>query len=100
MESKIESNVEAASPEVASPSQDVGQENSNAPFLDENGKLGYIGLAIIGVTLATLFYTIYWYRKNIQMMEEEREDANSVAREVSEIKKNLKALLGSQYQSI
>jgi len=33
-------------------------------------------------------------------MEEEREDANSVAREVSEIKKNLKALLGSQYQSI
>jgi hypothetical protein len=70
------------------------------PFADENGKLGFIGLAIIGVTLASLFYSIYWYRKNIQIMEEEREDNDGLSKDVSEIKRNLKKLLGTTYQAI
>jgi Flp pilus assembly secretin CpaC len=70
------------------------------PFADENGKLGFIGLAIIGVTLASLFYSIYWYRKNIQIMEEERDDNGDLAQDVTEIKRNLKKLLGTNYQAI
>lgn len=79
---------------------DVTSAGVPSSFTDDNGKLGYVGLAIIGVTLASLFYSIYWYRKNIKIMEEEREETDEVRKEVSEIKVNLKALLGSRYQSI
>lgn len=91
-------------PEAVAPLADGGTIDSGnsgfMPFADENGKLGFIGLAIIGVTLASLFYSIYWYRKNIQIMEDEREDNDGLAQDVSEIKKNLKVLLGRNYQAI
>jgi hypothetical protein len=89
----------------ASPAPDAGTIDVTSPgvpstFTDDNGKLGYIGLAIIGVTLASLFYSIYWYRKNIAAMEAEMEETDELRKEVSEIKVNLKALLGTRYQSI
>jgi hypothetical protein len=79
---------------------DVANPHVPSTFTDDNGKLGYIGLAIIGVTLASLFYSIYWYRKNISAMEAEMEENDELRKEVSEIKVNLKALLGTRYQSI
>lgn len=94
----------APAPEVSSPPAEMPMAEPSrggfTPFADENGKLGFIGLAIIGVTLASLFYSIYWYRKNIQLMEEEREENEGLSKDVSEIKRNLKLLLGQTYQSI
>jgi hypothetical protein len=94
----------APTPEVATSAAEGGAVESGKsgfmPFADENGKLGFIGLAIIGVTLASLFYSIYWYRKNIQIMEEERDDNGDLAQDVTEIKRNLKKLLGTTYQAI
>jgi hypothetical protein len=87
------------------PSPDAGTIDVSSPgvpssFTDDQGKLGYVGLAIIGVTLASLFYSIYWYRKNIRIMEEEMDENDEIRKEVAEIKVNLKALLGNRYQSI
>lgn len=95
----------AQTPDSSTPSPEAGAVDVTSPgipstFTDDNGKLGYIGLAIIGVTLASLFYSIYWYRKSIRQIEAEMEENDEVRKEVSEIKVNLKALLGNRYQSI
>jgi hypothetical protein len=95
----------AATPDSSTPSPEAGAVDVTRPgipstFTDDNGKLGYIGLAIIGVTLASLFYSIYWYRKSIRQIEAEMDENDEVRKEVSEIKVNLKALLGNRYQSI
>jgi hypothetical protein len=95
----------ATTPDSSTPSPDAGSVDVTtagvpSTFTDDQGKLGYIGLAIIGVTLASLFYSIYWYRKSIQQIEEEMEENDELRKEVSEIKVNLKALLGTRYQAI
>jgi hypothetical protein len=104
MEAATPAPAPAPTPEVAISAAEGGAVESGKsgfmPFADENGKLGFIGLAIIGVTLASLFYSIYWYRKNIQIMEEERDDNGDLAQDVTEIKRNLKKLLGTTYQAI
>jgi hypothetical protein len=95
----------ATAPDNSTPSPEAGSVDVTSPgipstFTDDSGKVGYIGLAIIGVTLASLFYSIYWYRKSIRQIEADMEENDEIRKEVSEIKVNLKALLGNRYQSI
>lgn len=69
-------------------------------FTDVEGKLGWIGMTIIGTTVASLIYSIVWYRKQMIIMEKQVEEEKTLSKELTEVKTNLQALMGSRYKKL
>lgn len=69
-------------------------------FTDAEGKLGWIGMTIIGATIASLIYSIVWYRKQMILMEKQVAEEGEVSKELKEVKTNLQALMGSRYKKL
>lgn len=79
---------------------DVTSARVPSTFTDVEGKLGWVGMSIIGVTFASLIYSIVWYRKQMILMEQEVEREKTLAREVREIKRNLQSVMGRKYKTL
>jgi hypothetical protein len=69
-------------------------------FTDAEGKLGWVGMTIIGATLASLIYSIVWYRKQMIIMEKQIKEEKNISRELLEVKTNLQAIMGSKYKKL
>lgn len=69
-------------------------------FTDAEGKLGWIGMTIIGTTIASLIYSIVWYRKQMIIMEQQIEEDKTLSKELKEVKTNLQALMGTRYKNL
>ena len=79
---------------------DVTTARVPSTFTDVDGKLGWVGMSIIGVTFASLIYSIVWYRKQMILMEREIEREKTLEKEVSEIKRNLQSVMGRKYKTL
>lgn len=69
-------------------------------FTDAEGKLGWVGMTIIGATIASLIYSIVWYRKQMIIMEKQLKEEKALSKELVEVKTNLQALMGSKYKKL
>ena len=100
MEENVNANTEASqsSPEMAK-GGDVGSGSDGVPsnFTDDNSKLGWIGIMLLGLTTASLIYSIFYYRKRMQHLEKgENKLIQQLRQDVDEIKEKLGTLSGGK----
>ncbi len=66
--------------------------------MTEDPKTKYMSLALMGISAASVIYSIYWYRKQLIAMEQKQNGGSQVQQEIEEIKLNLMSLMGDKYQ--
>lgn len=95
----MENNIEAegSSPEMAKGGETQSAEGVPSNFTDDNSKLGWIGIMLLGLTTASLIYSIFYYRRRMQHLEKgENKLIQELRTDVDEINDKLSTLSGGK----
>jgi hypothetical protein len=72
----------------------AGSGNSFTRFFDD---ISVSDVAIYGLTFLTLFMMIYYYRKKILQLKEDKPVISQLQSKVSEVESNVKSMMGENY---
>ena len=66
-------------------------------FTDAHNKLGWVGIFLLGLTASSLIYSIYYYRKSLEL-QEKGQDTNiqKLKADIDLIKTKLEKLVGKR----
>jgi hypothetical protein len=66
-------------------------------FTDGHNKLGWVGIFLLGLTASSLIYSIYYYRKSLEL-QEKGQDTNiqKLKADIDLIKTKLEKLVGKK----
>ena len=95
----MENNIEAegSSPEMAKGGETQSEEGMPTNFTDDNSKLGWVGIMLLGLTTASLIYSIFYYRKRMKHLEKgENKLIQELRNDIDEINEKLSSLSGGK----
>lgn len=72
----------------------AGESSSSTQFSSPIADMNWLSLLLLGLTTASLIYSIVYYRKQIQAMESEE---GTLQQKITVLESNLKKVMGGSY---
>ncbi len=97
MEDNNTSEVSQQGTEMAKGGETSNGDGVPSNYTDSNNKLGWVGIMLLGLTTASLIYSIFYYRKRMEHLEKgENKLIQDLRNDVDEIKQKLGTLSGNK----
>ena len=97
MEENITTNNADATPSTeATPNVETSSMESGGEMYDGSKKLGFIGIMLLGLTTASLIYSIYYYRKNVESLKKGQLELKQIKQDIDAMKQKFANATGTR----